>query len=67
MASQGIQRNLEAIIALCENPHWTASRKYRIAEMARESLSDIKALKQMPANRTFAELDDEYEPGNTDD
>lgn len=35
---------LNRIIALCETPHWTASRKEKIAEYARSVLKDVEEL-----------------------
>ena len=67
MSSQGIEANLKTILALCENPHWTTDRKYRIAKLAQESLAEIKTAKSMPCNRAFAEMDDETASGCTDD
>lgn len=33
--------NLRSIVALCENPHFSADRKYRIAELALEAIKTL--------------------------
>ena len=30
--------NLKAIVALCENPHWTSDRRWRIRDLAAAAL-----------------------------
>jgi len=34
---------LRAIVALCENPHFDTSRKYRIAELALEAIAFLSS------------------------
>lgn len=60
----GVEGNLKTIIALCNNPHWTSERRWRILSLAEQSLKDIQFYKSL--NRTVAELDDEV-AGATDD
>jgi len=36
---------LTSIIALCENPHWTADRKSRIVELARGVQQRLESIK----------------------
>lgn len=40
------EKNLTAIASLCENPGWTADRRWRILELAKEALQDVKNTKE---------------------
>ncbi len=34
--------NLKTIVALCDNPHWTTDRRWRIRDLAAQALRDLE-------------------------
>ena len=52
-----LEGRIKTIQALCNNPHWTSERRWRIAREADEMMRELKAQAPTPAPRGWDQVD----------